>query len=368
MPSLFIIAGERSGDLHAANLVSQLKKIRPDLKVRGVGGSYLEAQGVDMLFTYDALNYMGLVEVLVHIRDINKRLNQVCAHLNITRPTAVILVDSAGFNLRVAKYCKSLNIRVIYYILPKVWAWGKGRIPKLKKYVDDAIVILPFEKAYFGSVGVKVQYFGNPITDQLARFHKNPDFKERYGFTKPIIAVLPGSRKQEVNTMLKQMIAIAPSFPNYQFAIACVQNLPNSIYALVPQSPQFKLILDNTYNILTHAEAAIVASGTATLETALLHIPQVVCYRTSAIFIFLARRVIKVKYISLVNLIANKEVVRELIQDDFNSKNLVKEIKMLLPGGSKRQNVLEGYQEVDKLTGKPGASQRAAEYILNVLC
>ena len=367
MERIFILAGERSGDLHASNLVAELRAQRPNLVIDGVGGNYLADKGVNLLFNYDALNYMGVVDVLLNIRSISQRLRQVEQHLLSAKPQVVILIDSAGFNLRVARFCKQNGIPVVYYILPKVWAWGKSRIAKLKKYTDHRIVILPFELEYFKAHGLQVDYFGNPITDELARFVPNPSFGERYHIIKPVIAILPGSRFQEVDNMLAKMVAIAPSFEDYQFVVAGVNNLPTDLYDQIPKTEQFRVVYSDTYNVLASASAALVTSGTATLETALLGIAQVVCYRSSAIFMLIARLLVKLKFISLVNLIANREVVKELIQEDFNTENLITELKRILPGGAHRAYVEEGYAGVKKLTGKADTSQRVASFILSTL-
>jgi lipid-A-disaccharide synthase len=280
----------------------------------------------------------------------------------------VILVDYAGFNMRIARFAKKQGMQVFYYISPKVWAWNQNRAYKIKATVDKLFVIFPFEQDFFQKYDYKVDYVGNPLLDAIAGFKPNPAFRETNKLKeRPIIALLPGSRKQEVEKMLEVMLGISPYFPEYEFVIAAVSNIPQAWYAKYTRVPHVSVVYDQTYDLLAHAEVAIVTSGTATLETALFEVPQVVCYKTGFISYTIAKELIKVKYISLVNLIADKEVVRELIQNDLTSTNISYELKKILPGTAGRKAQLKAYKDIKKLLGAPGASARTAKLMVKYL-
>lgn len=363
----YIIAGERSGDLHASNLVKAIKKEDSTAQIRGIGGEYLKSQGVDLLFDYEQISFMGFLEVFKNLSEIKKALTSCKSDLKKYNPDVLILVDFAGFNLRVAKFAKENNIKVYYYISPKIWAWNQSRANTIKALVDKMFVILPFEKEFYKKFEYQVDYVGNPVYDAIASYKPNPEFKKEHGiFEKPIIAILPGSRKQEVQAMLHFMTSIIPSFGNYQFVIAAVSNLPKSFYE--PFARQgIKVVYDQTYDLLSNSQAAVVTSGTATLETALFEVPQVVCYRTSGFTYAIAKMLIKVKYISLVNLIAGEEVVKELIQKDFNPATLILELKKIIEPTECRQNQITGYKKVKSILGTSGASENTAKLMVEYL-
>jgi len=364
----YIIAGERSGDLHGANLFKSLSVADPSATAMGIGGSYMEQAGVVLSKSYEELALIGVWEILEKFGEIRSALNQVKQELASHRPDVVILIDYAGFNLRVAKFAKSLGIKVFYYISPKIWAWNESRIHKIKALVDRMFVILPFEQDFYNKHNYPVDYVGNPIMDALHEFRPNANFLADNGLeSKPIIAVLPGSRKNEIESTLFRMLSILPAFPNHQFVVAAVNNHPRKYYEQFRRNGHVQIIFEQTYDLLHHAELAVVASGTATLETALLNVPQVVCYRVNFLTYWIARMLVKIKYISLVNLIAGKSVVKELIQEEFNPVNIRTELFKLLPGKKGREEVLKGYAEVREQMGGPGASQRTAQLMVGYL-
>lgn len=364
---LYFIAGERSGDLHGQNLIRSLKEKRNGLEFRGIGGDGMKEAGLDLFIHYKEVSFMGVWEVITHLDAVFRAERKVKKDIASFRPDLIVLIDFGGFNMRIAAFARKLGIPVAYYITPKVWAWNTGRVKKIKEYVDKAMVILPFEKKFFDEHGVSSVYVGNPLLDSIAQFEPDPEFlKKNYLEGKKIIAVLPGSRHQEVEKILHTMLSITVAFPDYTFVIAAVSNLPLDLYKGFLRTSQIRLVTDRTYDLLNHAEAAIVTSGTATLETALFNVPQVVCYATSPFTALVVRIVIKVKFISLVNLIAGKEVVRELLQDKFNPNNLRQELKAIL-AGPKRKQILEDYIALKAQMGEVGASEHAAFEILQML-
>ncbi len=364
----YIIAGERSGDLHAANLVKSLRQLDTDLEIRGIGGDYMKESGVQILMHYKELAVMGFLEVLKSIFRLRKFLQQCQKDVVAFNPDVLILVDFAGFNMRMAKFGKANGFRTFYYISPKIWAWNQKRALKIKKAVDKMFVILPFEKDFYRRYDYPVDYVGNPLLDAINEFQPNDDFKASNRLDdKKIIAVLPGSRQQEVAYILEIMLSVINDFPDYRFVVAGVDNLSREAYKVLDEIDQVSLVYDQTYDLLTQAQAAIVTSGTATLETALLNVPQVVCYRTSNFTYRIAKHLIKVEYISLVNLIAGREVVKELIQHELNHENLKHSVMAILPGGKERQNVLSGYLKVHELLGNKKASQTTARLMMDYL-
>ena len=364
----YIIAGERSGDLHAANLVKSLHKTDPNLEARGIGGDYMKDGGVRMFMHYRDLAVMGFLEVLKSVLKLRKLLKLCQKDMMAFKPDVLILVDFAGFNLRMAAFGKANGIRIFYYISPKIWAWNQKRALKIKKVVDRMFVILPFEKSFYKRYDYEVDYVGNPLLDAINAFQPNKEFiNENKIGDNPVIAVLPGSRKQEVGYILDIMLSIISYFPGYRFVVAAVDNLSPEVYAVIEKTDQVSIVYNQTYDLLTCAQAAIVTSGTATLETALLNVPQVVCYKTSNFTYRIAKHLIMVDYISLVNLIAGEEVVKELIQNEFTTENLKNAIVEILPDGKNRQKVLSGYQKVKELLGNKKASQNTAELMCGYL-
>ena len=363
----YIIAGERSGDLHASNLLLALKKKDPDAQFRGMGGEYMEEAGCTLFAHYKEMALMGFVEVLMHFRRVFRYLAAVKKDVLAFQPDALILVDFAGFNMKIATFATKKGIKVHYYIAPKVWAWNQNRAYKLKKNVDKLYTILPFEPEFFKKFDWEVDYVGNPLLDEINKFKPDQDFLSRHQLgSKPLIALLPGSRKQEVDKMLNTMIALKSSFQKVDWVIAGVRNLPSEVYE-VAKNAGIQVVYDKTYDILLHARAAVVTSGTATLETALFNVPQVVVYKTSQISYAIGMRLIKVEFASLVNLIVDREVVKELIQGEYEPQLVKAELKVIFDEGPIREKVLEGYGELRGLLGNKKASQETARLIVESL-
>ncbi|GAA4837568.1 lipid-A-disaccharide synthase [Algivirga pacifica] len=363
----YLIAGERSGDLHAANLMKALKEQDPQAEFRCWGGDEMEKAGGELVTHYREMAFMGFVEVVKNIFKIKAFLKQCKKDILAYQPDVVIMVDYAGFNLKIAAFAKQKGIKTFYYISPKIWAWNQGRAHKIKRIVDRMFVIMPFEKEFYKRFDYEVDYVGNPLLDAIAQFQPNPDFHEKNKLSpdKPVIAILPGSRKQEVKDMLATMLTIRGKYDQkYQLVVAGVDNLPAELYKEA-QEQQMKVIYNQTYDLLAHAEAAVVTSGTATLETALFEVPEVVCYRLSALQYSLVKLLIKVNHISLVNIIAGKEVVKELIQDEFNTTRLTEELDKVL--GQNRERILADYKELKQLIHTEGASERAASLMVSYL-
>lgn len=364
----YIIAGEASGDLHGSNLMKALKKKDPAAEFRFWGGDLMAAQGGTLVKHYKDLAFMGFLEVAKNLRTILNNIKYCKQDIKNHQPDILILVDYPGFNLRIAKFAKELGIKVVYYISPQLWAWKEGRVEIIKKYVDEMMVILPFEEDFYKKHGVHSHFVGHPLLDAISDLQEinTENFKAENSLNeKEIIALLPGSRKQEVEKMLEMMLSVRPYFKEYQFVIAGAPSLPKDFYqTYVDDNVHF--VSNKTYDLLRCSKAALVTSGTATLETALLNVPEVVCYRGSKISYAIAKRLVKnINYISLVNLIMDREVVKELIQNDLNTKNLVEELKKIIDG-DKRAQVLNDYELLRKKLGGSGASDHAAEVILKV--
>ena len=367
----YIIAGEASGDLHASNLVAEIKKKDKKAEFRGCGGDKMKTQGVDLLKHYRTMAYMGFVEVAVNLRKVLRNIAQTKKDIMEYQPDAVILVDYPGFNFRIAKFAHEKGFKVFYYISPQVWAWKRRRVRKIKASVDKMLVILPFEEEFYRRYGVDVIYVGNPLLDELAKFgtSNRSIFLRRnsLGEKREIIALLPGSRKQEVKRMLPVMLKMVPRFPDYQFVVAGVSSLDKDLYKGIMGNTDAFYVEDQTYELLQNSSAALVTSGTATLETALLTVPEVVCYKATGFSYRLAKAMIKVKFISLVNLVMDKEVVKELIQGDLNEENLAAELELLLHNSKRQRRLLEDYDELRYRMGNAGASEKAAEAICDAL-
>lgn len=365
---LYMIAGERSGDLHGANLIRAIRQDSNGAVIRAYGGEQMEAAGAQIVRHYRDMAFMGFLEVVQNLGTIRRIMRECQADLLAYKPNALILIDYAGFNLRMAKFAKKHGIKVFYYISPKVWAWNQKRALKIKANVDRMFTIFPFETAFFRKFEYDVTYVGNPLLDAISQFTPDPDFGDRIPAGKPVVALLPGSRKQEITGILPTMLAATRQFPDYQFVVGTVSNLDASLYDnLLKDYPDVIRVNDAAYDLLHVASAALVTSGTATLETALFHIPQVVCYKTTWVSYEIARRLIAVPFISLVNLVANREVVRELIQNDYTPEQVAGELAMILPGGQKREQQLAGYREIQQIMGGPGASERAGTAMVQAL-
>ncbi|MCE7040811.1 lipid-A-disaccharide synthase [Dyadobacter sp. CY312] len=365
----YLIAGERSGDLHGANLLKGIKENDPDAVFRGWGGDMMQAEGMELVTHYKDTAFMGFLEVALNLHKISGFLKKCKSDILEYQPDVIILIDYPGFNLRIASFAKKKGLKVFYYISPKVWAWNQKRALKIKENVDRMFVIFPFEIDFYKKYDYNVDYVGNPLMDAIAAFKPDPEFKKKNNLLtdKPVIALLPGSRKQEIIGMLDLMLAVQPHFSAHQFVIAGVKNLPASLYNKYVTAGKAVIVYESTYDLLSIADAALVTSGTATLETALLNVPEVVCYKTSGFSYAIAKRLIRVRFISLVNLIMDKEVVRELIQDELNEKNIREELASILPGGPKRSVQLSDYAKLQELVGREGASERAGGLMVSYL-
>lgn len=364
----YLIAGEASGDLQAAYLVKELALADSNADFRCFGGELMEQQGATLVKHYKELAFMGVEAVIMNIRTIFENITFCKEDIKKYNPDVLILVDYPGFNMKIAKWAKENNIKVYYYISPKIWAWNQKRGHKIKEIVDKMFVILPFEEEFYKKFNYLVDFVGHPLLDSIAD-RKTVEFetfcKTHHLNNKPIIALLPGSRKQEISSMLSLMLTVVDRFPEYQFIIAGAPSQSLSFYQQFIKT-DITLIENKTYDLLQHATAALVVSGTATLETALFKVPQVICYKTGWLFYNLAKLVIKVKYISLVNLIMDKEIVKELIQSELNTYNLTKELSKVITSET-RQTMLHNYEELHKKLGGIGASKRAAKLIVGYL-
>lgn len=364
----YLIAGEASGDLHGANLMKALKQQDADAKFRFLGGDLMLAQGGDLVRHYSEMAFMGFVEVILNLRTIFRNLNHTKADLLAHRPDALILIDFPGFNLKIAQFAKENGIKVFYYISPKVWAWNQKRVLKIQKVVDKMFCILPFEVDFYKSWGMTVDYVGNPLLDAISDFKPNENFKQQQALMgKALVALLPGSRKQEISRILPDMLSITDVFPNYQFVIAGAPGFDEGFYKQIVGKRHVPVVYNQTYDLLKNSEAAIVASGTATLETALFEIPQVVVYKGNPASIAIARLLVKIKYISLVNLIMDQQVVKELIQDECNVVSLTRELNAILHDPLNRSQMLINYQQLAEKMGEPGASAKTARLIIETL-
>lgn len=362
----YVIAGEASGDLHGSNLLKEIKEKDPACEIRFWGGDLMaEVVGEKPVKHYKDLAFMGFLEVAMNLRTILGNIKFCKKDIESFRPDVLILIDYPGFNLRIAEFAKSLGIKVVYYISPQLWAWKEGRVETVKKFVDEMLVILPFEKDFYKKHEVEAHFVGHPLLDAI--YDLQPidchEFKLNNNLNqKEIIALLPGSRKQEVEKMLEIMLSVRPYFKDYQFVIAGAPSLPKEFYEnYVDENVHF--VSNKTYDLLRCSKAALVTSGTATLETALLNVPEVVCYRGSKISYEIAKRLVKhIKYISLVNLIMDRAVVKELIQSELTTENLVSELKLVL--NEDRSKILSDYEELRHKLGGKGASENAAEIIV----
>lgn len=364
----YIIAGERSGDLHGSNLIKELRKKDTDAQIRGWGGDMMQEAGMDLVKHYQEMAFMGFAEVLKNAFKILGFISECKEDIKKYQPDVVILIDYAGFNMRIARFAKKRGIKVFYYISPKIWAWNQGRVHGIKKAVDRMFVIMPFEEDFYGRFDYKVDYVGNPVNDSVTDHVASPDFRVKNKLNnKPIVAILPGSREQEIENMLHIMLQVLPSFRDYQFVVAGVSTFSENYYKQHNKDVNIKIIYDQTYDLLANSQAALVTSGTATLETALFGVPQVVCYKTSAISYAIGKRVIKVPYISLVNLIADRQVVTELIQDELTPKRITAELKNLLFDKNFIKQQKAGYTQVKQKIGEFRTAERAAELMVGYL-
>lgn len=356
----YIISGEASGDLHGSNLIQEIRKLDPEAEIRGWGGDRMKEKGAVIVRHYKEHNFMGFIEVLVHLPKILSNFSFCRKDISEFNPNVVILIDFPGFNLRMAKWAKSNSYQVIYYISPQVWAWKSSRVKIIRRYVDKLITILPFEKEFYSRFDVSTEYAGHPLLDVI------PENINRSRDNNKVIALLPGSRKQEIKRMLPLMSSMTEYFPDHEFIIAGVKEIDPEFYRKYA-GQNITIVYNKLYQVLEQATAAIVTSGTATLETALNNVPLIVCYKSNYISYLIARMLVKVKYISLVNLIMNKQVVRELIQTQLTRSQLRTELEKLILSEKTRNAIFADYQKLRELLGNKGASARAALLIYNHL-
>lgn len=364
----YIIAGERSGDLHGSNLIRQLKKRDKSAQIRCWGGDAMQQAGGELVVHYRDISFMGLWETLVNLRMIWRHLRFCKKDILKFKPDVLVLIDYPGFNLRIARFAHEQGLKVSYYISPKVWAWNSSRALKIKTNVDQLLTILPFEKEFYKKYDFEVEYVGNPVMDAINDYRVDPDFLEKSGLPedKSIVALLPGSRTQELRQTAAVLKQTAASFPEYHFAVAAVKNVDQKLYDPILGAPNVSLVFEKAYDLLAFADGAVVTSGTATLETALWDVPQVVIYKTSPLTYGVGRLVVNVEYISLVNLIAGKEVVKELIQGDMNAEKLSYEVGQIMKNKEKRQQILLDYRSVREKLAENKASENAANKIIDL--
>ena len=368
----YIISGEASGDLHGSNLMKAIYRHDPTAEIRFWGGDLMQSVGGTMVKHIRDLAIMGIVEVMVHLRTVLTNISLCKKDILDYNPDAVIFIDYPGFNLRIAKFTHSRGFKNFYYISPQVWAWKKGRIKTMRRVLDKMFVILPFEKPFYDKYGVdNVEYVGHPLLDAVSDFnssHTADDFRHQHNLDdRPIIALMPGSRKMELRKMMPTMAALASRHPEYNFVIAGMTLLGDSFYKPFLTSQNVTLVYNQTYLLLQSAFAGVITSGTATLEAALFHLPQVVCYRANALTVAFAKTFAKVKYISLVNLIADKPVVRELIQKDLNKNTLETEFSKITKDKNNRMAMIAEYENIEKMLGSEGVSDKAVLSILKTL-
>ncbi len=356
----FILAGEKSGDLHGSNLVRAIFRNDPEAQIMAWGGDEMKREGASILLNYQELSLMGILGVLKNLVRIKRFFQLFKSQILDFQPDTVIFIDYGGFNLRAAKIAKLLGFHTQFYIAPKVWAWNYKRVHKIRKWIDELYVIFPFEKSLFENEKISTTYVGNPIMDEISSFQIDTNFISNNQITSPYIALLPGSRRQEINELLPFFKKLVSQFPSYHFVIAAVEDFKEDF-----ENSGIKTLYQSTYQVVAHSKMAIVCSGTATLETALLNIPIVVVYKTDSLFYFLAKLFVKVKYISLVNIILNKLAVPEIIQSDLKVENVGKWIKDLMNDQSPiRMKQLKDFKELNQTIGNKGASERAAIHII----
>lgn len=354
---LYIIAGEASGDLHGSNLIKEIKQLDPSTDIRCWGGELMQAEGGKLVKHYKDLAFMGFVEVLLNIRTILRNIDFCKKDILEYKPDTLVLIDYPGFNLRIAEWAKEQGIRVVYYISPQIWAWKQGRVHKIKKVVDEMCVVLPFEQDFYKKFDYPVHFVGHPLLDEIEKkqFHQERE---------KLIVLLPGSRKQEIKRMLPIMLEASKHFPEYKYVIAGAPGQEASFYHQFMTNSNIELVFGKTYELLNKASIGLITSGTATLEAGLFKLPQIVCYKGSAISIAIARMIIKIKYISLVNLILDRPAVLELIQSDLNQDRLQKEMSELLFSPERKEKMKSDYDQLHTALGGKGASKRTAMIVL----
>lgn len=373
----YIISGEASGDLHGSNLVREIINKDKDARIRAWGGLLMQEAGAEIVKDYRDLAFMGFTEVIRNLPTILKNIKFCKEDILHFRPDLIIFIDYPGFNLRIAEWARKSGFKTVYYISPQVWAWKESRVKNIRSHIDKMLVILPFEKAFFQKWNYETEYVGHPLVEVIDRFKKSAESNtppeiylvggKSVQLSLPLIALLPGSRKQEILIKLPVMLEASLSFPDYQFVVAEAPGQDSAFYdEILKKYPHVGRVSNQTYSLLRHSCAACVTSGTATLETALFGVPEVICYKGSSISYQIAKRLIKVKYISLVNLIMDRPVVKELIQDEMNPKNIVTELRKLVYDENIRRKMLSDYSELHDLLSQGGnASEKAAGLIVD---
>ncbi|MCB9164026.1 MAG: lipid-A-disaccharide synthase [Flavobacteriales bacterium] len=361
---IYIIAGEASGDLHGGNLVRELfaqaTSSGEALRIRAWGGDRMAAAGAEVVKHYRELAFMGFTQVIMNLRTILRNIETCKKDIEAFKPDALILIDYPGFNLRIAEWAHAKGIPVHYYISPQVWAWKKGRVHTIKRVVDHMYVILPFEKDWYAKYGYAVEFVGHPLLDAIEQEGRSELQPLPGADDRPVVALLPGSRQQEIARVLPLMVAVARRYPTYRFVLGAAPSVPESTYtALIGDGP-ITVVKGRTYDVLRHARGALVTSGTATLETALFGVPEVVCYSGGALNVWIARRLVDIQFISLVNLIMGREVVRELIQSDLNVRTLSHELERIMQPGTDRDTMERDLSQLREKLGGPGASAKVA--------
>ncbi len=370
----YIIAGEASGDLHGSNLIKELRKLDTATNIRCWGGDKMESAGGILVKHYRDLAFMGFVEVIKNLPAIFRNIEFCKKDILTCKPDVLILIDYPGFNLRIAKWAKKQGFKIVYYISPQVWAWKENRVKSIKENIDKMLVILPFEKAFYKKWNFEVEYVGHPLVEVIDNWllsvgQNKPPITNNEPLTTNIIALLPGSRKQEILKKLPIMLEVAKHFPSYRFVVAKAPGLDENFYSdLLAPYKNVSSVVNKTYELLNNAKAALVTSGTATLETALFAVPEIICYKGNSFSYFIAKLLIKIKYIGLVNLIMDKAVVKELIQQDLNVENLTNELKELLSNSKKQEQLATDYRALKNLLSKGGhASSNAAKSIYSFI-
>ena len=370
----YFIAGEASGDLHASNLIAEIVRQDKGAELRGFGGERMEKAGMQLTRHYREMAFMGFLPVLMNLKKIKQNFKTCEEDLLDFQPDVLVLVDYPGFNLRMAEFAKKHGIRVFYYISPKIWIWKKHRIKKIKAFVDEMFTILPFETEFYKELDYEVNYVGNPVLDEVMSKPPKVDFqsfvKENHLPDQPIIALLPGSRLQEIKSLLPRMLEAAAAFSNYQAVVTAAPNIDQSVYErLLADYPAARLLHNKSYEVMQQAEVAVLASGTVSLEAGILRCPQIVCYRMDggALFYWLGKHFVKIVWVSLVNLILRRTAVKELLQHNCTVKNIRQELSLILNDATYKKQIRESYDELRQQLGEPGASARAASAMIEKL-
>jgi len=362
--NIFLIVGEKSGDLYGGQLIKELLKKKSNLKINFWGGYSMQQAGGNLLQHYKEYNFMGLDEVLKNLITIQKKMNLCKQHILETKPNIIILIDFPGFNMRIAKFSKKNGIKVIYFIPPKVWAWNAKRMIKIKKYVDLTFSILPFELSYFKKHNINIFYYGNPLT-KIIDSHNFIEIKKNKNY-QDVVSLLPGSRISEISRSIVIFKELIKSMPKFMFYVAAVDNVPESIYSSLQNLPNVKIYNNRTYDIVKSSKVAVVVSGTASLEVALLNVPQIVVYKTSYFTYLIAKMVLKIKYISLVNLILSKSLVKEFIQQNFNFLLISNEIVKIVDDNNYTNKIKKGYKELRNILGSGDPITQIASSIIKM--